>query len=123
MPFLAEPRGLVSSRPGLHPADLLTSAAFGRPAALDVSIACPDAEGAGLDACAATTTAARKFGKYGDILDELREDGIDYRPLVWCWGRPGGDAQAVRSIASVARRRGLRNPDVLERHIRSLGYI
>ena len=116
-----EPRGLVGSRPSLRPADFLSSAAFGRPAALDVSIVSPDAEGAGLDPCAATS--AKKVGKYSSILGELQEEGIDYRPLVWsCWGRPGGDAQqAVRTIvAAAARRRGLGNPVALERHIRSL---
>ena len=77
--------------------------------------------GAGPDPCAAT--CARKVSKYSSILGELQEEGIDYRPLVWsCWGRPGGDAQqAVRTIAAAAaRRRGLGNPVVLERHIRSL---
>ena len=118
---VAEPRGLVCSRPGLRPADLLSSAAFGRPAALDVSIVSPDAEGACADPCA--STSARKMNKYGPFLDELKEAGIDYRPLVWsCWGRPGGDAQqAVRSIAAAAaRRRGLGDPAPLERHIRGV---
>ena len=116
---VAEPRGLVGSRPGLRPADLLSSAAFGRPAALDVSIVCPDASGAAADPCAAT--AARKVDKYGHVLEELREEGIDYRPLVWtCWGRPSGDAQqAMRTIAAAAaRRRGLGDPAPLERHLR-----
>ena len=114
---LAEPRGLVPSRPGLRPADLLTTTAFGRGAALDVSIVSPDSEGAGSDACAATVK--HKLAKYGPILRELDAEGFDYRPLVWtCWGRPDPEARvAVRTLAcAAARRRGLGDPRVLERH-------
>ena len=50
---VCEPPGLVPSRPGLRPADILSSAAFARQAALDVGVASPDAAGAGDDACAA----------------------------------------------------------------------
>ena len=112
---VAEPRGLVSSRPSLRPADLLTTAAFGRPAALDVSIVSPDGEGAGTDPCVATERT--KLGKYSGILQELQDEGIQYRPLVWtCWGRPSGEAAAaVRTMAAAAaRRRGLGDPSVLE---------
>ena len=44
-----EPLGLVTSHPTLRPADVLTSAASGRLAALDVGVASPDAAGAGVD--------------------------------------------------------------------------
>ena len=115
---VAEPRGLVPSRPGLRPADLLSSAAFGRPTALDVSIVCPEAEGAGPDPCAAAEQ--KKVTKYGAVLDELREEGIEYRPLVWtCWGRADGNAQeAMRTMAAAAaRRRGYGDPRPLARHL------
>ena len=83
----AEPCGLVPSRPALRPADVLTTSAFARLAALDVGVACPDAGDAGDDACVAMHEA--KHGTYADVLGELADEGIDYRPLVWsCWGRP-----------------------------------
>ena len=99
-------------------ADLLSSAAFGRPTALDVSIVCPEAEGAGPDPCAAAEQ--KKVTKYGAVLDELREEGIEYRPLVWtCWGRADGNAQeAMRTMAAAAaRRRGYGDPRPLARHL------
>ena len=117
----SEPRGFVPSRPAIRPADVLTSAAFCIPAVLDVCVASPDSAGAGTDACAAAEV--RKRGKYQDVLVELREEGYDYRPLVWtCWGRPSLEAQAVvRSLASVAaRRRGLADPKPLEMRARAL---
>ena len=107
----AEPRGLVASRPALRPADILTSAAFARGAALDVSIVSPDAEGAGLDPC--TAAVRGKLEKYGPVVQELRDAGIDYRPLTWsCWGRPDSvSSTVIRSMASTAaRRRGLGSP-------------
>ena len=117
----SEPRGLVPSRPAIRPADVLTSAAFCIPAALDVCVASPDAAGAGTDACIAA--AKRKREKYRDVLVELHDEGYDYRPLVWtCWGRPSVEVQAViRSLASVAaRRRGLADPKPLEMRARAL---
>ena len=72
----AEPHGLIASRPALRPADVLTTAAFGRGAALDVSIVCPDATGAGSDPCVASVT--KKMQKYGEVLDELLEAGYHY---------------------------------------------
>ena len=109
-----EPRGLVPSQPGLRPADILSTAAFARPAALDVSVACPDSAGAGTDCCSAV--AQEKLEKYAPYLDELWAEGISYVPLVWsCWGRPHEDATAaVRSMAAgAARRRGDLQPDAL----------
>ena len=110
-----EPRGLIPSRPGLRPADILSTAAFARPAALDVSVACPDSAGAGTDCCSAL--AQRKLDKYADYLGELQTEGIAYMPIVWsCWGRPHEDAAAaVRSMAAAAaRRRGDLQPDALQ---------
>ena len=111
----SEPRGLVPSRPALRPADVLTSAAFSVLAALDVCITSPDGEGAGADAC--VSAAARKREHYSAVLEELEDEGVTYKPLVWtCWGRPSPDAQAaLRALASVAARRlGLADPRALE---------
>ena len=116
-----EPRGLVPSRPAIRPADVLTSAAFCTPAALDVCIASPDSAGAGTDVCIAAEVG--KAGKYAAVLEELRAEGYDYRPMVWTsWGRAGLGAQAiVRSLAAVAaRRRGLADPRPLELRARAL---
>ena len=67
---VVEPRGLVPSRPAIRPADVLTSAAFCIPAALDVCVASPDSAGAGTDVC--ISAEARKCGHYKDVMDELR---------------------------------------------------
>ena len=72
----AEPRGLVASRPALRPADVLTTAAFGRGAALDVSIVSPDAAGAGSDPCVASVR--KKLDKYRSVFEQLLEAGYDY---------------------------------------------
>ena len=69
-----EPAGLVPSRPALRPADVLTSAAFCHPAALDVCVASPDSAGAGVNVCIAA--AARKTDRYQDVLEELRGGGV-----------------------------------------------
>ena len=116
-----EPRGIVPSCPALRPADVLTSAAFGRQAALDICVASPDGSGAGSDACAAAIR--RKSGRYSVIIGELEEEGYDYRPLVWsCWGRPAGSASAtLRCLATAAaRRRGLGCGLHLEQRARAL---
>ena len=102
-----EVRGLIGTAPSLRPADLLTTAAFGRLTALDVGIANPAARTAGADACVAMVS--KKLSDYAPYLEELREDGVEYRPVVWtCWGRPHVDAtSAIRSMAaSAARRQG-----------------
>ena len=116
-----EVRGLVPSRPALRPADVLTSAAFGHLAALDVCVTSPERSGAGPDACIAG--AQRKLDKYAGVLDELVAEGYDYRPLVWsCWGRAGTDAAAaIRTLsAAAARRRGLADDAPLARRARAL---
>ena len=107
----AEPRGLIASRPALRPADVLTTAAFGRGAALDVSIVSPDAGGAGADPC--VSSVRMKKDKYAAVLEELLEAGFDYRPVTWsCWGRPDAASTAViHSMAvAAARRRGFASP-------------
>ena len=62
-----EVRGLIPSAPQLRPADLLTTAAFGRCCALDLGVCCPDVAGAGVDACAAM--AARKEAERPPIME------------------------------------------------------
>ena len=116
-----EVRGLASSRPGLRPADILTSAAVpGSLAALDVGVACPDAEGAGDDACEAMRSDKKK--KYASILSDLAEEGVVYCPLVVsCYGRLHVDAlQYLRSMAAVAaRRHGFADGASLLRRVRT----
>ena len=117
----AEPRGLIPSRPGLRPADLLTTAAFARLAALDVGIVCPDSAGCGADACSAMVS--NKLSTYASVLPELDSEGVSYYPMVWsCWGRPHCDADAaIRSMAAAAaRRRGIPDSAGLARRCRSL---
>ena len=90
-------------------------------AALDVCIASPDAAGAGVDACA--SAAVRKEDHYSVVLDELKAEGVVYKPLVWtCWGRPSPDAQAaLRTLSFVAARRlGLCDARGLEQRARAL---
>ena len=116
-----EPRGLVASRPGLRPADVLSSAACGRLAALDVGIAYPGAAGSGDDACTAMVVSKRD--KYAGVLGELRDEGVEYKPLVWsCWGRPHCDAVSiVRAMAeAAARRSGDCHASVVERRAHGL---
>ena len=111
--------GLVSSAPSLRPADVLTTAAFGRLTALDVGIANPAARTAGDDAC--SSMVRRKEEDCAAFLDELAEDGVVYTPVVWtCWGRPHADASAaVRSMAhAAARRQGSVRAEDLERRAR-----
>ena len=86
-----------------------------------MSIVSPDSEGAGLDACVAASN--KKHGKYQGVLDELREEGLDYTPVVWtCWGRPGCAASTtVKALAcAAARRRGIADPSVLENHVNAI---
>ena len=100
-----EVRGLIGTAPSFRPADLLTTAAFGRLTALDVGIANPAARTAGDDAC--ETMVRKKLSDFAPYFDELRDDRVEYRPLVWtCWGRPHVDAtDAIRSMAAAAARR------------------
>ena len=116
---VTEAIGLVPSAPALRPADVLTRAAFGRLSALDVCIACPDAQGAGDDA--ANAAVLRKLGDYEHVIPELSDEGVHYKPLAWtCWGRPHTDAKAaVRSMSlAAARRQGDVDADDLERRAR-----
>ena len=71
----------MASAPSLRPADLLTDAAFGRLTALDVGIANPSARMATNDACDAMVR--KKLRTYAPYLEELAEDGVEYRPVVW----------------------------------------
>ena len=104
-----EPRGLISSRPGLRPADLLTgvSGLSGRLVALDVGICSPAAAGAG-DDCV-ESMRQRKVEFYQPFERELEAAGVEYRPVTFsCFGRPHEDSRLlVQSLARrLARRHG-----------------
>ena len=104
-----EPEGLIPSHPALRPADVLTSAACeGGLAALDIGVGSPDAAGAGADCCEALVR--RKMWDYGEHLEGLRAEGIQYRPLAFsCYGRLHPDAELTLDAMArkAARRRGL----------------
>ena len=102
---VTEAPGLVLSNPYIRPADVLTTAAFGRPTAPDVVVSCPHAGGAGPDAAAKALIS--KFGHYGkEVIEEMREEGVEFQPMSWtCWGRPHAQAKAaVGSMADAAAR-------------------
>ena len=107
---LADP-SLITEAPGLtgtslRPADILTSAALpGRSAALDVTVTSPENSGAGGDAASAAFRS--KFRKYRHILDELRQAGVTFRPMVWTSdGRPHSAViRTLQYAADVASRR------------------
>ena len=81
-----EPRGLSDSM--ARPADILTNAAVpGRGAALDICVASSNAAAALGDA--AEAAFRRKLRRYRDIIPQLAQAGIAFRPLVWTAdGRP-----------------------------------
>ena len=99
---VSEPLGFIPSRPMLCPADILTSAASGSLAALDVGVCSPGAAGAGLDCCSAMVR--RKQQAYEPFLGELRERGVRYQPWIWsCYGRAHVDAlEALQGLARAA---------------------
>ena len=66
--------GLIAAQTLWRPADVLMSAAFGRLAALDVSVVAPHAGGAGADAAAAQVVG--KVCRYGPYLEALAADGM-----------------------------------------------
>ena len=107
----AEPEvlGLIASAPDLRPADVLTTALGGdQSTALDVSVAAPDAIGAG-DDCT-ESKCRKKFDRYARFASELGEHQIVYRPVVWsCFGREHADTSSVMIALAhrAARRRGL----------------
>ncbi len=107
----AEPEvlGLIASAPDLRPADVLTTALGGdQSTALDVSVAAPDAIGAG-DDCT-ESKRRKKLDRYARFASELGEHQIVYRPVVWsCFGREHADTSSVMIALAhrAARRRGL----------------
>ena len=118
---VVEARRLIPSAPALRPADILTSAAIpGRLAALDIGVTGPDATGAGADCCDAMFN--RKRAEYAAHLDELEAEGIVYQPMVWfCFGcaHPEADIMLQSMVTLAARRRGLRDPGLLLRRVKS----
>ena len=104
-----EPVGLVSSRPMLRPADILTGVPdpSGRLAALDVGIIAPMASGAG-DDCV-ETMVRRKQRRADGFRSELEDIGVEYRVLaVSAFGRFHSEfLRVLRTVARAhARRRG-----------------
>ena len=102
-----EPLGLVSSRPALRPADMLTGVPdpSGRLAALDVGIIAPQAQGAGADCV--ETMVTRKQRRADSFRAELEEAGIEYRVLaISCYGRLHPDCHRI--LTSLARAHGRR---------------
>ena len=99
--------GLIPSHPALRPADIFTSAASRRQAALDVGVVSPDAQGAGDDCVEAMHE--RKLRRYAPHMRELERGGIDYVPLVWsAYGRAHPRATTFTRLLAhrIARRRG-----------------
>ena len=82
-----EPEGLITSRPRLRPADVLTGAFHqGRLAAVDVGVFSPPAAGAGLDCV--VTMHDRKLAAMAVHQATLSAAGVEYQPFaVSCWGR------------------------------------
>ena len=104
-----EPVGLISSRPLLRPADLLTGASgfSARLAAVDVGISSPFAAGAGSDC--AESMRRRKLDRMAPYAVELEGVGVEYRPITFsCFGRPHPDAKQLAQAFGrrLARRKG-----------------
>ena len=101
-----EPLGLVSSRPMLRPADVLTGVPdpSGRLAALDVGIIAPQAQGAGEDCV--ETMVSRKQRRADGFREELEDAGIEYRVLaISCYGRLHPECNRILSSLAKAHRR------------------
>ena len=105
----SEPVFLISSRPGLCPADIPSAGAVqGTLVALDVGVTAPSLADGNTD-CTAHYRQA-KLDKYRRYLPELEAQGVQYRPIIWSsWGRPHPDSTAsLKALAArAARRRGL----------------
>ena len=118
-----EPTGLVPSRRGARPADVLTHAASpdGGCECLDVGVTSPFACSAGGGDCvnAMLREKRRRLGDQGHA--ELRAQGLTYEPFVIsCYGRleAGADERVTRMARRAARRRGIARSAVLERRFR-----
>ena len=102
-----EPENLIPSRPRDRPADVLTAAASGCVAALDLGVASPAAAAAGDDAAEAMWQ--RKIAERESVQEELQQAGIRYRPMVFTtFGRPHPAASAIidHIVKKAARRKG-----------------
>ena len=110
---------LIPSRPRDRPADVLTSAAPGCVATLDVGVASLAAIAAGSDA--AETMWARKIEEREPVRLELEQAGIVYKPFVFTtFGRP--HSAASETMKHFARRRARQRgwaAGALERQLRS----
>ena len=114
----SEPVSLIQSRPSLRPADVLTAGAVqGTLAALDVGVTAPSA--ADGDTHCTEAYKSRKLRKYSRHLQDLAQQGVQYKPLIWsAWGRPHADcATILQNLSSrAARRRGLTSGAAIKQH-------
>ena len=114
-----EPAGLVASRPKRRPADVLTHAATSCGCvALDIGVTTPFSAGSGDDCVAAMRR--RKLQQAEPWIEELRREGIEYRPLcVSAFGRwEHGAAQMLEALVRRASRRaGLASPAAVRRRL------
>eukprot|EP00973_Karenia_brevis_P006167 840150-Karenia_brevis.AAC.1 len=77
-----EVRGLSVVEPTSRPGDIFTTAAVpNRDAAIDVTIAAPEAADAGMDCVA--RAFARKVDRYRDVVVEWRGTNRTFQPMVW----------------------------------------
>ena len=80
----------------------------------------PDASGAGADCCA--TMWSRKREHYADYADDMRQQGLQYLPVVFsCYGRVHPDSRNVleRIAGQAARRLGVQDGQLLLRRARA----
>ena len=104
-----EAAGLVSSNPGLRPADILTRSALPNTlTAVDVGVKSPEAAGSGEDC--AQAMVEEKLRYYANVLPELEQAGIRYQPVTFsCYGRRHQITSRIMQQAAIlaARSRGL----------------
>ena len=102
-----EPRSLTTSTS--RPADILTNAAVpGRSAALDVCVCVASPNAAAATGGAAESAFRRKLRRYRTEIQELRQAGIVFRPMVWTAdGRP--HPAATRTLKFAAEMAASRN--------------
>ena len=123
-----EQRGVAESEIAACPADIFTSVAIpGREAALDTSVPSPHAGHAGRDCN--ESAWRRKHDRYSQLIDEVRSDGIAFRPVLRSSeGRPHSTAIRIVSYAStstmVARKfDGVQAPIVRRRWDEEIGIL
>ena len=110
--------GLCPAAPTLRPADVLTRGAHPTLiVAVDIGVRAPHASTAGDDA--AESMLQEKLDYYGDHLDDLAQQGIVYKPMIFtAYGRrhPSATNMLNHAATTVARQRGYANAKGLRRH-------